>query len=391
VRYRRLDVVLVALLVVAFAAGCGSTATIQRGDVQEDPARLAIVAEHEALASQQRQELSTKQEEEMQNALSVINNEEEDKISQLKEQLASDLETASEDARATLAEDELDARIEELETESQTSLQEQTAEIRTAYEEKRTERQAEYTQLHEQEAQKLESSLQTQLQDKLTEYDMQQAQLAAETPAVQPETAAPVQPQPVAQPQPAAEPQPAPQPVAPQSQPVAQPVPQPVPAVVTSAPGTRAPVDPVSSMEEPRLTDKGLRQEGPAPLGQRRHYVNKYFRSGEVLGEITPSEELQKRERHEAVVTFWLEGSGKSASPRFMVNGVPVASWQELESRLAEFRLKLIKEKHLLYAKVILDQRKDVSRSIVDDILSICFRAGIRDISMGGKEPRMEE
>ena len=86
-----------------------------------------------------------------------------------------------------------------------------------------------------------------------------------------------------------------------------------------------------------------------------------------------------------------MEGSENNAVPKFMLNGILVYSWQELEKGLEVFRKGLIDEAHILYPKVILDQRRDVPRSVVDDILSVCFKVGIKHISMGNKEPRMEQ
>jgi hypothetical protein len=86
-----------------------------------------------------------------------------------------------------------------------------------------------------------------------------------------------------------------------------------------------------------------------------------------------------------------MEGTPNKAVPKFMLNGLVVHSWQELGKGVNEFRAGLIAEHYILYPKVILDQRRNVPRSVTDDILSICFKVGIKHISMASREPLMEQ
>jgi hypothetical protein len=346
------------------------------------------------MAEQKRQELRTRQEGELQSALSPVESEEQEAINQLKQQLQSDMTAGKEEAEATLSDEALQAMLQELQEKYDSELADGTAGIKDLFSEKRGQATSELTSRHEQEMTDLNAQLDAELEQKIAEFEAEEQKLAqeqaeqehlarqrvqqerlererAEQERIAREQAATAQPvEPVAE---------------------AAPAPYPTPTPVGPGPGTRAPVQPVVIPQPPPVTEKGLRREGDAPLGQRRFYVNKYFRSGEALQKINPSEDLVYRERHEMVITFWMEGSETKGVPRFMVNGVPVQSWQDLEKELEGFRAGLIAEKHILYPKVILDQRRDVPRSVVDDILSVCFKVGIRYISMGSREPQMEQ
>lgn len=387
---------LVAFAVVS--SGCGSAPPAPRdtGPTAAD-VRQAIIDQHTVMAEQRIQELRSRQESELLSAGQPSEGQDEE-IARLEQQLQSNLETDREEANATLSDQELETRLRELQEKYDSDLREGSARIREQYAGKQDEATAEMTARHEQELADLQAQLDVELQQKLAQHDQQQASIvAAQEQARQEETrqiALQEQGQRAAQERArlaaaraaqeeaegAAE---GPDIAAPGAGYAVQPV--------AAGPGTKAPVQPVVIPRQPTVTDRGLRREDDAPLGQRRYYVNRYFRSGEALQKIQPSDQLINRERHEMIVTFWMEGTPEKGVPRFMLNGVPVPSWQDLEKGLAEFRNGLIEQKYLLYAKVILDQRRDAPRSVVDDILNVCFGVGIRDISMGTHEPLMEE
>ncbi len=140
-----------------------------------------------------------------------------------------------------------------------------------------------------------------------------------------------------------------------------------------------------------RLEGRGLIREARASLGKRDFYACDCFRTGEALQKIEVDGELKEREKHEVFVTFWIEKTLLVHAARFMVNGRQVGGWGGLEGTLSAFRKKLLREGHLLYPKVILDQRKEMPRSVVDDILSICFRVGIHHIAFRSREPLIEQ
>ena len=366
--YFKLSCVFAVTALVVLASGCSSGGPV-REELPAVSPRQVIINEHEAMAAQKRQELKDRQESELQNVAAPLQAAEQEEIKKLREELDGEIQPQTEEAEATLSGEELAARLQELQDDYDTRLQDGTSQIRAANADTLEKATNEMTNRHATETTTLEAELTKELQDKLVMYDQQQSQIAADEAAK-----AKAEQEKLARRE------------APRAQPLQAP-----PVAPGQAPGTQAPVEPVASPSIPPVTEVGLRREGDAPLGQRRQYVNKYFRTGEALQEITPSEDMMNREHHEIIVTFWMEGTEKKAVPQFMLNRVPISSWQDLEKGLAEHRAMLIAQHHILYPKVILDQQREVPRSVVDDILSVCFKVGIKHISMGNKEPRMEQ
>jgi hypothetical protein len=366
---------ILAAALLVLTVGCGSAQVITEPAPVD--ARQQIINDHNADAGQQLEALELQQEDDIGNTLAPLEAAEADALRDVEETLKEKYAEEKEKAEVTLAGQELQDTLDKLASDYEDELATEAQQVRDDYAGRKEQVEVDLAPGHQRELNDLEVKLKSDLEDKLRTYDREQERLAAEQAAA---IAAQEQPEPVAQAQPEEAPAPAPKfETAPPGGP---------------APGTKAPVEPVVIYRPPPLresADKPLRREGNAPLGQRRYYVNKYFGAGETLQKIQPSAELGKLEHHEIMITFWMEGTARKAVPKFMLNGMIVRSWQELEKGLEGFRAMLIAESHILYPKVIFDQRGDVPRSVTDDVLSVCFKVGIRHISMGSREPLMEQ
>lgn len=140
---------------------------------------------------------------------------------------------------------------------------------------------------------------------------------------------------------------------------------------------------------EPEIT--GLRRHERQAVGERKEYAYRFFRTGEVREKIDSRPEIDRRQYHQCVITFWVEGEKGKGALKLLCNGKPVANWAELEKLLSDFRLKLLAQKHARYAEVIIDQVGEVPLKAIDDILAVCFRARIKEIKMSSTEPEKEQ
>lgn len=372
--YKKLARVLAGILAVTVAAGCSSAPTRGAAGVAPEVLRQQIVQQHEAEAQRRRQDLINSQEAGVQTALAGLTKSEQEEIKGLEEQFKFECQVAQETARAELEGEELDAKLRELQEEYDAKLIEETEQVkaRSGSAERdriRMDMDLRFAQARDD----LDAQLRMELEEKLRKFDIEQ-QAKMET---QRRTRQEAQRRAQQEAQRRAEEEARARRVAEGgAAPFAE---------------TKAPIEPVEIRPEVPVEGKGLRMEEDLPLGQRRHYVHKYFRRGEAFEKIRRSTDLKNIERHELVVTFWMEGGAGYAVPRFHLNGQPVYSWEELENGVALFRQQLIREHHILYPKVVLDQRKDVPLQVVDDILGICFRVGIRDIAMSSREPLVEQ
>jgi hypothetical protein len=330
------------------------------------------------MEEQQVAELQKKHDDELQAAQAGQSMEGMDEeLRKFEENLKAKHESLREEANNTLADEELAARLEELEKDYDKEHAEGTEAIKAKYEGAGDQTLKQIRSRQEDEVLALKNSIKNAMEAEAQQFEQEQARLIAQrskeqlardqAKLIEEQKAATEETQRTAAAARAA-----------RTQPVA-------------APGTEAPVEAVVVRQAPPLTDRGLRREGDAPLGQRRYYVHKYFGTGEAQHAVPQASELSDREEHEMVVSVWMEGSDTRGVPRFRLNGVPAYTWQEVEEKIAAHRMKLINKGHELYAKVIIDQQKDVPRSVVDDILTICFRVNIKRISMGNKEPLAEE
>jgi hypothetical protein len=139
------------------------------------------------------------------------------------------------------------------------------------------------------------------------------------------------------------------------------------------------------------LRSSGLRREERPGVGERKEYVYKFFGKGEVQQKIDSRPEIDRREYHQIVVTFWVERAKGEGVLRLLCNGRPVQNWTELEKLLSDFRIRLIAEKHIRHAEVIIDQIGDAPLKVLDDILTVCFRARIKEVKMSSTEPQKEQ
>lgn len=135
----------------------------------------------------------------------------------------------------------------------------------------------------------------------------------------------------------------------------------------------------------------GLRREERLPVGERKEYVYRFFRTGEVQEKIDLRSEIARREYHQCVITFWIEGAKGEEVLKLLCNGRPVQNWTELEKLLSDFRVGLIVQKYIKHAEAVMDQIGEVPLKVVDDILTVCFRAGIKEIKMSSTEPEKEQ
>ncbi len=374
----KLASIITAALVVSFAAGCGSTGGAMREGPIGPQSKEEIIEKYRMMEEQQVAELQAKHDAELQAAQAGQSTDGMDEeLRQFEENLKTKYDGLREEANNTLADEELAARLEEIEVEYDKEKAEGADAIRKKYESAGDENVKAVKSRQDDEMLALRNGIKKAMEDEVQQFAQEQARQRAQLSKEQleREQAKRIEEQEVAT-------QEAQQAAAAARAARAQPV---------SAPGTKAPVEPVIVPQPPPLTDIGLRREGDAPLGQRRYYVHKYFGTGEAQHGVPQASELGDREEHEMVVSVWLEGSQTRGVPRFRLNGVPAYTWQEVEERIASHRMKLIDKGHELYAKVIIDQQKDVPRSVVDDILTICFRVNIKRISMGNKEPLGEE
>jgi hypothetical protein len=146
-----------------------------------------------------------------------------------------------------------------------------------------------------------------------------------------------------------------------------KPVQAPAPAV------TKEPTSPYAT---------GLRREGRLPVGERKEYTHRFFGTGEVRQQIDARPEIAKREPHQAVITFWIEEAKGKKELKLRFNGQPAQNLAELEKSLSDFRLKLIAENYPMHAEAVIDQVGEAPLKAVDDILTVCFRAGIKEVKM---------
>jgi hypothetical protein len=374
----KLASIITAALVVSFAAGCGSTGGAMREGPVGPQSKEEIIDKYRMMEEDQVAELQKKHDDELLAAQAGPSTEGMDEeLNKFEDDLWTKYEGLKEEANNTLADQELTDRLVELDREYEKEKTEGADAIRAKYEGAGDEEMKQIRSRQEDEMMALRKRLKTAMDEEIQHFEQEQARLRDErsrellrrkqAKRIEEQEAAAQETQRTAAAARAAQ---------------AKPI---------QAAGTQAPVQPVVVRRPPPLTDRGLRREGDAPLGQRRYYVHKYFGTGEAQHIVPQASELGDREEHEMVVSVWMEGSGKKGVPRFRLNGVPAYTWQEVEERIASHRRKLIDKGHVLYAKVIIDQQKDVPRSVVDDILTICFRVNIKRISMGNKEPRGEE
>jgi len=145
----------------------------------------------------------------------------------------------------------------------------------------------------------------------------------------------------------------------------------------------------IAAPAEPHPT--GLRREERLPVGERKEYVYRFFRTGEVQEKIDLRSEIARREYHQCVITFWIEDAKGERVLKLLCNGRPVQNWTELEKLLSDFRVGLIVQKCIKHAEAVIDQIGEVPLKVVDDILTVCFRAGIKEIKMSSTEPEKEQ
>jgi len=340
--------------------------------------REEIVEKYRMMEEQQVAELQAKHDAELQAAQAGQTTEGiDEELRQFEENLKAKHEGLREEANNTLSDEELATRLEELEKDYDKEYSEGTAAIRAKYEGAGDQKVAQIKSRQDDEMLAMRNSIKKAMEDEVQQFEQEQARLLSER---QKEELAREQERRMKTREAMADEAKAAAEAARAAQ--AQPV---------QAPGTKAPVDAVVVRRPPPLADRGLRREGDAPLGQRRYYVHKYYSTGEGQHAVPQASEVSDREEHEMIVSVWMEGSSKKGVPRFRLNGVPAYTWQEVEERIAAHRRKLIDKGHELYAKVIIDQQKDVPRSVVDDILTVCFRVNIKRISMSSQEPMVEE
>ena len=376
----KLATIITAVLIISVAAGCGSTGGVVREGPVGPQSREEIIEKYRLMEEQQVAELQAKHDAELQTAQAGQTIDTEgmnQEIQQFETELDAKFDGLREEANNTLAGEELTDRLYELGQEYDKEKSEGADAIKAKYEAAGDENTKAVKSRQEDEMLALKNSIKDAMEAEIQQFEQNQARLRDERSReqLQREQARRIQERDAA---------------AEETQRTAAAT-RAAQAKPVEAPGTKAPVAPVVVPKPPPITDRGLRREGDAPLGQRRYYVHKYFGTGEAQHAVPQASELSDREEHEMVVSVWMEGSERKGVPRFRLNGVPAYTWKEVEERIAVHRKKLIDKGHELYAKVVIDQQKDVPRSVVDDILTICFRVNIKRISMSNKEPQGEE